>query len=145
MLRFMSTAAATFEIVPIGRVHSSLTQRAGAPRQGHEGAPAARIEIYAPYLRGLKRIRPGQPALVFTWLHQSKRDVLEVHPRKDPAIPLHGVFATRSPDRPNPIGLHPVTGTAVDGLWLDVQPLEAIDGTPVVDIKPVLELPPSGS
>jgi tRNA-Thr(GGU) m(6)t(6)A37 methyltransferase TsaA len=130
---------AEFELRPIGVVRSALTDRKGAPRQGGEGAPAAAIEISPEFQRGLDGVKAGDDILVLTWLHQGQRDVLEVRPRKDPRNPITGVFATRSPDRPNPIGLHRVTVTRIDGARLDVRPLEAIDGTPVVDIKPVLD------
>ena len=128
-----------FVLRSIGVVRSALSDRTGAPRQGYEGAPDASIEIHPEFLRGLGGVKAGDDAIVLTWLHQGQRDVLEVRPRKDPRNPITGVFATRSPDRPNPIGLHRVTVTRIDGGRLDVRPLEAIDGTPVVDIKPVLE------
>ena len=124
---------------PIGVVRSGLIDRTGAPRQGYEGAPGASLEIAPEFQRGLDGVNEGDDILVLTWLHQGQRDVLEVRPRKDPRNPLTGVFATRSPDRPNPIGLHRVTVTRIEGGRLDVRPLEAIDGTPIVDIKPVLE------
>lgn len=124
---------------PIGIVRSALADRTGAPRQGYEGAPDASIEIAPEFQRGLDGVKAGDDVLVLTWLHQGRRDVLEVRPRKDPRNPITGVFATRSPDRPNPIGLHRVTVTRIHGGRVDVRPLEAIDGTPVVDIKPVLE------
>ena len=130
---------AALELRPIGVIRSALTDRKGAPRQGYEGAPDAAIEIAPEFQRGLDGVKAGDEVLVLTWLHQGQRDVLEVRPRKDPRNPLTGVFATRSPDRPNPIGLHRVTVTRIDGARLEVRPLEAIDGTPVVDIKPVLE------
>lgn len=123
----------------IGVVRSALTDRKGAPRQGYEGAPDAAIDVHPEFQRGLDGVKVGDDVLVLTWLHEGQRDVLEVRPRKDPRNPLTGVFATRSPDRPNPIGLHRVTVTRIDGARLEVRPLEAIDGTPVVDIKPVLE------
>ncbi len=124
---------------PIGRVHSPLRRRAEAPRQGYEGAPDARIELEPAFLRGLDGIAAGQDLLILTWLHEARRDVLAVHPRDDLTRPLAGVFATRSPDRPNPIGLHRVRVQAIeDGGCLRVQGLEAIDGTPVIDIKPAL-------
>jgi tRNA-Thr(GGU) m(6)t(6)A37 methyltransferase TsaA len=131
--------ATTYGLVPIGWVRSSLKRRADAPKQGDEGAPDARIQIEAPFTPALDRLAPGDDLLIFTWLHEGKRDVLAVHPRGDLSKPLHGVFATRSPDRPNPIGLHPVRLLAIEsGGVLHVSPLEAIDGTPVVDIKPAL-------
>jgi len=128
-----------YALRPIGVVRSAVIDRKGAPRQGYEGAPDASIEIDAEFQRGLDGVRAGDDVLVLTWLHEGQRDVLAVRPRKDPRNPITGVFATRSPDRPNPIGLHRVTVTRIDGGRLDVRPLEAIDGTPVVDIKPVLE------
>jgi tRNA-Thr(GGU) m(6)t(6)A37 methyltransferase TsaA len=116
-----------------------LRRRADAPRQGHEGAPDARLQIEPAFLPGLDGIRAGQDILVLTWLHEARRDVLAVHPRDDRTQPLAGVFATRSPDRPNPIGLHRVRVLTIEaGGLLHVQGLEAIDGTPVIDIKPVL-------
>ena len=131
--------AGDFVLRPIGVVRSSLTNRQGAPRQGYEGAPSASIEVDVEFLRGLDGIKAGDDLVLLTWLHQGQRDVLEVRPRKDPRNPITGVFATRSPDRPNPIGLHRVTVTRIEGERLDVRPLEVIDGTPVVDIKPVLD------
>ncbi|HEV2709970.1 MAG TPA: tRNA (N6-threonylcarbamoyladenosine(37)-N6)-methyltransferase TrmO [Edaphobacter sp.] len=128
-----------FDITPIGYVRSVLKDRTGAPRQGSEGAPDALLEIDAAYARGLDGIKPGQDVWIFTWLHQATRSVLEVHPRFDVRNPLRGVFATRSPDRPNPIGLHLAKILSVDGCRLEVEGLEAIDGTPIVDIKPALE------
>jgi L-fuculose-phosphate aldolase len=127
------------EVVPVGWVESSLARRDDAPKQGWEGAPDARIRIEPVYRPGLDRIVAGQDLLVLTWLHQSRRDVLATHPRDDRSQPLTGVFATRSPDRPNPIGLHRVRVLALegDGVLL-VRGLEAIDGTPVIDIKPAL-------
>ena len=128
-----------FVLRSLGVVRSALSDRKGAPRQGYEGAPDASIEIHPEFQRGLDGVKAGDDVLLLTWLHEGQRDVLEVRPRKDPRNPMTGVFATRSPDRPNPIGLHRVTVTRIDGARLDVRPLEAIDGTPVVDIKPVLE------
>jgi tRNA-Thr(GGU) m(6)t(6)A37 methyltransferase TsaA len=129
----------SFAIHPVGRVHSSLTRRADAPRQGYEGAPDARLEIDPAYVKALDGLAVGDEIVVLTWFHQAKRDVLEVYPRDDLNVPLRGVFATRSPDRPNPVGLHRVTVLGIEHeRWLDVGPLEAIDGTPIVDIKPVL-------
>jgi tRNA-Thr(GGU) m(6)t(6)A37 methyltransferase TsaA len=129
-----------FDVTPIGWVRSSLKETDGAPLQGWEGAPNAGVEIDPGFIEGLDGIKPGQEIWIFTWLHESQRSVLKVHPRGDVRNPLTGVFATRSPDRPNPIGLHRATVLSVDGDGrLEVQGLEAIDGTPVVDIKPVLE------
>ena len=130
----------SFDISPNGYVHSTLKERSGAPRQGWEGAPNARLEIQPAYAECLDGIQSGQDIWILTWLHQSQRSVLKVHPRGDLQNPLTGVFATRSPDRPNPIGLHRAKVLSVDGdRWLQVQGLEAIDGTPIIDIKPVLE------
>jgi tRNA-Thr(GGU) m(6)t(6)A37 methyltransferase TsaA len=123
---------------PVGWVRSPLKARKGAPRQGYDGAPAARIEVEPRFLPALHRLQAGDEVIVLTWLHQARRETLQVHPRGDEATPLTGVFATRSPDRPNPIGLHRLRVTGIAGNVLDVEPLEAIDGTPVVDIKPVL-------
>lgn len=123
---------------PIGYVRSPIRARSEAPRQGDEGAPDARLEIAARYAAALGGVEPGSEVFVLTWLHRAKRSVLEVHPRNDEGIPLTGVFATRSADRPNPIGLHRVTVRKRADLALHVGPLEAVDGTPVLDIKPVL-------
>jgi tRNA-Thr(GGU) m(6)t(6)A37 methyltransferase TsaA len=127
-----------FEVRPIGRVSSPLTSRAGAPRQGDEGAPEAIIVIDADVAAALTGVEAGADYLVLTWLHEADRGALAVHPRGDVTRPEAGVFATRSPDRPNPIGLHRVRIVAVDGTSLRVRGLEAIDGTPVVDLKPVI-------
>jgi len=124
---------------PIGYVMSPLKDRKGAPRQGWDGAPEARIEVGAAYLDALDGIEAGQEVWVFTWLHEGRRATLKVHPRGDERNRLTGVFATRSPDRPNPIGLHRAKIVSVAGGSLVVEGLEAIDGTPVVDLKPVLE------
>jgi tRNA-Thr(GGU) m(6)t(6)A37 methyltransferase TsaA len=123
---------------PIGVVRSPLTEREEAPNQGGEGAPDAFIEFTPEVEEALEGIEAGDELIVITWLHESRRDVLKTHPRGDTSVPLAGVFATRSPDRPNPLGLHPVTVLEIDGRRLKVGPLEAIDGTPVVDLKPVL-------
>ena len=127
-----------YTVRPIGVVRSSLADRESAPSQGNEGAPDAVIEIHADVAAGLDGIEAGHELIVLTWFHESRRDVLTLHPRWDPGNPLTGVFNTRSPDRPNPIGMHRVRVVAVDGPALTVGPLEAIDGTPVVDLKPVL-------
>lgn len=128
----------TYTIEPIGIIRSELATREAAPRQGYEGAPEAWLELTAPVADGLLGIAAGDDLIVLTWFHQARRDVLQVHPRGNREAPLAGVFATRSPDRPNPVGLHRVTVLEVEGRRLRVAPLEAIDGTPVVDIKPVL-------
>ncbi len=128
----------TIPLEPIGRVRSSLRERAQAPRQAHEGAPEAWIEIDPAFAAGLADLRPGDPLFVLTWLDRARRDVLAVHPRGDLTVPMQGVFSTRSPDRPNPIGLHRVTIVAVEPARLLVDALEALDGTPVLDLKPVL-------
>ena len=123
---------------PVGVIRSVLKARSEAPKQGSEGAPDAWLEVHAWAAEGLHRLAAGDEIIVITWFHRARRDVLQVHPRSDLRNPLTGVFATRSPDRPNPLGLHPVTVRAIDGNRLRVGPIEAIDGTPVVDIKPVL-------
>ena len=127
---------ADLQLNPIGVIRSDLRDRKGAPRQGDEGAPDAWIEIHPWAIAGLHLLAAGDRLIVLTWLHHARRDVFQVRPRSDPRNPMTGVFATRSPDRPNPIGLHPVVIHAIDGLRLRVGPIEAIDGTPVVDIKP---------
>jgi tRNA-Thr(GGU) m(6)t(6)A37 methyltransferase TsaA len=127
-----------YSLDPIGFVHSPLQNREGAPRQGSEGAPDAWLEINWQIAEGLQGVAAGDELLVITWLHQARRDVLKVHPRGDTNRPLAGVFSTRSPDRPNPLGLHRVTVRSVAENRLLVGPIEAIHGTPVVDIKPVL-------
>jgi tRNA-Thr(GGU) m(6)t(6)A37 methyltransferase TsaA len=126
------------QLVAIGVVESPLTEREAAPNQGDEGAPEAWLVFDASVADGLGDIAVGDELLVLTWLDRSRRDVLRVHPRGDATRPLTGVFATRSPDRPNPIGLHRVTVVAVDGLRLRVRDLEALDGTPILDVKPPL-------
>jgi tRNA-Thr(GGU) m(6)t(6)A37 methyltransferase TsaA len=133
------------ELTPIGRVESPLTDPASAPKQGHEGAPDAWIAFDASVADGLADVAVGDRLIVLTWLDRARRDVLRVHPRDDAANPLRGVFSTRSADRPNPIGLHTVEVRAVDGLRIQVRDLEAVDGTPVLDIKPVLRSSSSGS
>ena len=126
-----------FELLPIGYVRSTLKTRKEAPKQANEGAPAAWVEINPAYAAALDGLAPGDNVILLTWLHQSTRDVLRVHPRHLPDNEICGVFATRSPDRPNPVGLHPVRILDIaDNLRLRVEPLEAIDGTPVIDIKP---------
>jgi tRNA-Thr(GGU) m(6)t(6)A37 methyltransferase TsaA len=122
----------------VGTVASSLTDPDAAPKQGDEGAPDAWLEFEPAYADALDGLRAGDEILVLTWLHRADRGVLKVHPRDDPARPLTGVFATRSQDRPNPIGLHRVAVAAVEPRRLRVRGLEAVDGTPVLDVKPVL-------
>lgn len=121
---------------PIGVIRSPLKSRSEAPKHASEGAPDAWIELQPWAAEGLQGLAAGAEILVITWLHQAHRDVLRVHRRSDPRNPLTGVFATRSPDRPNPLGFHPVVVRTIDGDRLRVGPIEAIDGTPVVDIKP---------
>lgn len=127
-----------FSIRPIGYVRSALTSRDQAPRQGNEGAPDAWLELREDVRAAIDGLAVGQEIIVLTWFHQAQRDVLTTHPRNDLTLPLSGVFATRSPDRPNPIGLHRVRVAEVAGNRIKVGPLEAIDGTPIVDLKPVL-------
>ena len=126
------------ELVAIGTVESPLTDRASAPMQGDEGAPDAWLAFDASVADALDGIAVGDDLLLLTWFDRAERDVLRVRPRSDPSRPEQGVFSTRSPDRPNPIGLHRVTVLAIDGLRLRVSDLEALDGTPIVDVKPVL-------
>jgi len=128
-----------FSIKPIGFIRSELRRREEAPRQGSEGAPNALIEVLPPYRKALNRMQVGDEIIVINWLHRAKRDVFKVRPRGDRSRPLTGVFSTRSPDRPNPLGLHRVKVLRIHSGRLLVGPIEAIDGTPVVDIKPVLE------
>jgi tRNA-Thr(GGU) m(6)t(6)A37 methyltransferase TsaA len=132
-----SQSAAPLALYAIGVVRSPLVDRTDAPRQGREGAPDAWLELADDLRDALDGIGRGDDIIVLTWLHGADRDTLKVHPRNDLSR-LCGVFATRSPDRPNPIGLHRVTVREVDGTRLLVGPIEAIDGTPVVDIKAVL-------
>jgi tRNA-Thr(GGU) m(6)t(6)A37 methyltransferase TsaA len=127
-----------FSLKPIGCIRSELKGRDQAPPQGFEGAPNAFIEVLPLYREALDRMQVGDEIVVISWLHRAQRDVLKVHPRGDRSRPLTGVFSTRSPDRPNPLGLHRVKVLAINRGSLLVGPLEAIDGTPVVDIKPVL-------
>ena len=128
----------TFEIRPVGRVESPLLERKDAPRQPDEGAPEATLVFEPGMLPALDGVRAGDRVIVVTWLHRAARDTLRVTPRRDPKRGEMGVFATRSPDRPNPIGLHETVVAAVEGVRVRVQGLDAIDGTPIVDLKPVL-------
>ena len=127
-----------FVLRPVGHVLSELTDPALAPRQGDEGAPEAWLVLDAEMSEAARNLEVGEEVVVLTWLHRAERNVLVVRPRSDPSRPEQGVFSTRSPARPNPIGLHRTTITAIDGNHLKVSALEAIDGTPVLDIKPVL-------
>ncbi|HJU02822.1 MAG TPA: tRNA (N6-threonylcarbamoyladenosine(37)-N6)-methyltransferase TrmO [Actinomycetes bacterium] len=133
-----ATAAGAYTIRPIGRVESPLTDPGTAPKQGFEGAPDAWLAFDPGVADGLRDLAAGDDVFVLTWLHLARRDVLAVHPRDDPRNPETGVFSTRSQDRPNPVGLHRVRVAAVDGLRVLVHGLEAVDGTPVVDVKPAL-------
>jgi tRNA-Thr(GGU) m(6)t(6)A37 methyltransferase TsaA len=132
-------APEAFELRPIGWVESPLTDPRSAPKQGFEGGPEATLVFADEVLDGLGGLEVGDRMIVLTWLDRAARDVLEVHPRDDAANPLRGVFGTRSADRPNPVGLHPVTILAIEGRRVRVTDLEALDGTPIVDVKPVLD------
>lgn len=127
-----------FEVRSIGTVCSSLKTLDAAPRQADEGAPEAWLVFEPDVATGLRNLRPGDDLILITWLDRARRDVLTVHPRGDVSRPPEGVFSTRSPHRPNPLGLHDVRVTAVEGVRVRVRNLEAIDGTPIVDVKPVL-------
>ena len=127
-----------FQVVPIGWVESPLKDRAQAPRQGDEGAPDAWLVFQPEVAEGLRDLAPGAEIIVLTWLDRAARNVLVTRPRDDPARPPTGVFSTRSPDRPNPVGLHRVQVIATEGLRILVGPLEALDQTPVIDVKPVM-------
>jgi tRNA-Thr(GGU) m(6)t(6)A37 methyltransferase TsaA len=130
---------APYFLRPVGTVRSPLRSREGCPKQGWEGAPDAWLEIDPAFTEALDGIAVGSDILILTWLHEGRRDLLRVHPRGNPDEPLRGVFATRSPDRPNPIGLHRVEVLEIqESDRIRVGPLEALDGTPVIDIKPIL-------
>lgn len=128
-----------FQVVPVGWVESPLTDRKNAPRQGDEGAPDAWLVFEPEYAEGIRDLAAGSEIIVLTWLDRAVRDVLVTRPRDDPPRPPRGIFSTRSPDRPNPIGLHRTQVIAVDGLRIQVSHLEALDKTPVLDVKPVLD------
>jgi tRNA-Thr(GGU) m(6)t(6)A37 methyltransferase TsaA len=130
--------AARFLLRPIGIIRSSIKDRSKAPRQGSEGAPDVWLEVRTFAAEALDGLAVGDEIVVLTWLHRARRETMKVHPRSDPERRLTGVFATRSPDRPNPIGLHSVIVRKIEGRRLRIGPIEAIDGTPVVDIKPVI-------
>ena len=132
-------SGADLTLSPIGRVESPLTDPAEAPKQGHEGGPDAVLVFDARVLEGLDGVLPGARVIVVTWLDRARRDVLRVHPRDDLSNPQRGVFSTRSADRPNPIGLHEVEVVSVDGGRVYVRHLEAVDGTPILDLKPVIQ------
>ena len=133
-----TTSIETLSIQPIGVIRSEIKSRKDAPCFYTEGAPNAVLEINPAYTDALHRMKVGDEIIVITWLHQADREVLKVHPRGDPSNPLTGVFSTRSPDRPNPLGLHRVKVLEIKSDRLHIGPIEAIDGTPVVDIKPVV-------
>jgi tRNA-Thr(GGU) m(6)t(6)A37 methyltransferase TsaA len=126
------------QIRPVGYVESALVDREAAPKQGFEGAPDAWLVFDPGVADAIRDLAVGNDVFVLTWLHRALRDVLAVHPRDDPRNPETGVFSTRSQDRPNPIGLHRTQIVAIDGLRVLVRDLEAFDGTPIVDVKPVL-------
>jgi len=126
------------QLEPVGVIRSPIKRLEDAPSFYTEGAPAARIEVYGAFANALLRMRAGDEIIVITWLHLGRRDVLQVHPRGEPSNPLTGVFSTRSPDRPNPLGLHRVVIRKIENSRLRIGPIEVIDGTPVADIKPIL-------
>lgn len=130
--------ASAFELHPIGRVESALLEGDAAPKQGDEGAPDADLVFNPQVADGIKDLRVGETIILLTWLDRARRDVLVVRPRDDERNPQRGVFSTRSPDRPNPIGLHHVEIVSIDGRRLRVRNLEALDGTPILDVKPIL-------
>ena len=127
-----------YSLTPVAYIRSKLKKRKNAPRQGYLGAPGAWVEVLPAFSRCLHGFAAGEEVILITWLHEARRNVTKVHPGGDKNTPLTGVFLTRSPDRPNPLGLHRVRVLQLDGLRFEVGPIEAIDGTPVVDIKPVL-------
>jgi tRNA-Thr(GGU) m(6)t(6)A37 methyltransferase TsaA len=133
----------TYQLEPIGSVESALRELDAAPRQPDEGAPPAYVVVQPEVADAMADLAVGDRVILLTWLHQADRDVLAVHPRSDTTRPMQGVFSTRSPDRPNPIGLHDVTIVSVEPGRIGLDGLEAIDGTPVIDIKPVLGAPPT--
>ena len=133
------TTVKSFVLRAIGRVESALTDLGSAPRQADEGAPSAWLVFDSDVQEGLRSLEVGQEIMLLTWLDRASRDVLRVHPRGDTSRPQEGVFSTRSPHRPNPIGLHRVEITAIEGSRLQVRHLEALDGTPIIDVKPPLD------
>lgn len=136
--RLFVSGGTAAQLEPIGVIRSVIKERSKAPKQGSEGAPDAWLEVHPFAAKALDGVAAGDEIIVLTWFHKAHREVLKVHPRSDPKRRLMGVFATRSPDRPNPIGLHEVTVRKVSRGRLRIGPIEAIDGTPVIDIKPVL-------
>ena len=133
-----SEAFTSFEVRVIGKVESPLTDLQSAPLQADEGAPEAWLVFEPEVLEGLRSLQPSDQVIIITWLDRARRDVLSVHPRGDPSRAQEGVFSTRSPHRPNPVGLHRVEITAIDGRRVRVRHLEALDGTPIIDVKPIL-------
>lgn len=131
--------AGQYELQPIGWVESSLVDRLAAPKQGNEGSPDACLAFVDAVSEGLRELQPGTDIIVLTWLDRARRDVLTTRPRGDPENPERGVFSTRSPDRPNPIGLHRVRVLSIEGTKIRVRNLEALDGTPILDVKPVID------
>jgi tRNA-Thr(GGU) m(6)t(6)A37 methyltransferase TsaA len=129
----------TYQLKAIGFVESPLQERGTAPKQGDEGSPDAWLVFDEAVSEGLRDLRPGSSVIVLTWLDRARRDVLRVHPRGNPARPEEGVFSTRSPDRPNPVGLHRVEILSVRATRIQVRNIEALDGTPIIDVKPVLD------
>jgi tRNA-Thr(GGU) m(6)t(6)A37 methyltransferase TsaA len=134
----LAVSSDEYRVRPIGWVRSPLVDLAAAPKQGDEGADPAELVFAAEFLQGLRDIRVGDDLVLLTWLDRAARDVLLVHPRDDLSRPQRGVFSTRSADRPNPVGLHRVVVTSIDGPTVTVSGLEAIDGTPIIDVKPTL-------
>jgi tRNA-Thr(GGU) m(6)t(6)A37 methyltransferase TsaA len=132
------TTRVSYSLHPIGFIRSEIKRRDEAPRQGREGAPDAWLEVSPRFAEGMQNIVVGQEIILITWFHEAERNTLKVHPRDDISVPLAGVFSTRSSDRPNPLGLHRVTVREIVGNRIRIGPMEAIDGTPVADIKPVL-------
>jgi tRNA-Thr(GGU) m(6)t(6)A37 methyltransferase TsaA len=128
-----------YQLRPIGTVESPLLDRQAAPLQGDEGAPEGWLVFDAELGAGLRGLERGSEIFVVTWLDRARRDVLSVHPRSDPSNPRQGVFSTRSPDRPNPIGLHRVSIVAIEGTRIRVRDMEAVNDTPILDVKPVLD------
>jgi tRNA-Thr(GGU) m(6)t(6)A37 methyltransferase TsaA len=129
---------ASYDVVAIGHVESPLTDKATAPKQGREGSPEAWLVFEPAILEGLDGVAAGDEVILLTWLDRADRNVLRVHPRDDVSNPMRGVFGTRSADRPNPIGLHPVHVVEINGNRVRVRDLEALDGTPILDVKPVI-------